>query len=100
MADLSTLIPPHPDLQLDHAFQINERGEITTRGVFSNGDIHSFVLIPCDQNHPGVAGCDYSMVDAATLQPSAPPSAQAPPTTNPPHPIPPRISHHFRSHSV
>ena len=69
MADLITLIPPQPDLQLDHAFQINERGEITVRGVFSNGDIHSFVLIPCDENHPGVEGCDYSLVDAtATSQ--------------------------------
>lgn len=71
MVDLSTLIPPNPDLQLDHAFYINDRGEIAARGVFFNGDIRSLVLIPCDENHPGVAGCDYSMVDAATLQQSA-----------------------------
>jgi len=73
MADLSTLIPPNPDLQLDHAFQINERGEIAVRGVFSNGDIHSFVLIPCDEDHPDVEGCDYDIVDAATAAQSATP---------------------------
>jgi len=72
MVDLRTLIPPHPDLQLDHAFQITDRGEIAVRAVFSNGDIHSFVLIPCDENHPGVEGCDYSLVDprAASQSPA------------------------------
>ena len=66
MVDLSTLIPLNPDLQLDHAFYINDRGEIAVRGVFSNGDIHSFVLIPCDENHRGVEGCDYDLIDAET----------------------------------
>jgi probable HAF family extracellular repeat protein len=64
MVDLGTLIPTNPDLQLDHVFQINDRGEITARGTFSNGDTHAFVLIPCDENHPGVSGCDYDMIDA------------------------------------
>jgi probable HAF family extracellular repeat protein len=73
MVELSTLFTPHSDLQLDHAFQINERGEIAARGTFSNGDTHSLVLIPCDENHPGVAGCDYSLVDAATAARSAAP---------------------------
>jgi len=71
--DLSTLIPPNPDLQLDHAFYINDRGEIAARGVFSNGDTHSLVLIPCDENHANVEGCDYTRVDpTAAVQTSAP----------------------------
>ena len=66
MVDLSTLIPSNPELQLDHAFQINDRGEITARGTFSNGDTHSLVLIPCDEDHPGFSGCDYDLIDAET----------------------------------
>jgi probable HAF family extracellular repeat protein len=73
MVDLSTLISPNPDLQLDHVFQINARGEITARGTFSNGDTHAFVLIPCDEKHPDVSGCDYGLVDASTLTPSEAP---------------------------
>jgi probable HAF family extracellular repeat protein len=65
MVDLNTLIPSNPDLQLTRALYINDRGEIAVQGNFSTGVIHAFVLIPCDENHPGVEGCDYSMVDAA-----------------------------------
>ena len=97
MVDLSTLFPPHPDLQLDHAFFINDRGEIAVRGVFSNGDIHSFVLIPCDENHPSVEGCDYSMVDAATLQQTAPPATQRPAAGIPRSRMPAGMLNHFRS---
>jgi probable HAF family extracellular repeat protein len=96
MVDLSTLFPPHPDLQLDHAFFINDRGEIAVRGVFSNGDTHSLVLIPCDENHPGVEGCDYNTVDAATLQQSAAPATQRPAAGNP-RGVPAGMSNRFRS---
>jgi probable HAF family extracellular repeat protein len=64
MLDLNTLIPSNPGLQLGFAAYINDRGEIAAVGTLSNGDIHAFVLIPCDENHPGVEGCDYSLVNA------------------------------------
>jgi probable HAF family extracellular repeat protein len=97
MVDLSTLIPPNPDLQLDHAFYINDRGEIAARGTFSNGDTHSLLLIPCDENHPGVEGCDYSIVDAATLQQSATPSTEHPATGTPHGRMPAGMLNRFRS---
>jgi probable HAF family extracellular repeat protein len=73
MLDLNTLIPPNPGLQLNWATYVNEAGEIAAIGTLSNGDIHAFVLIPCDENHPEREGCDYSMVDAATAAQSAAP---------------------------
>jgi probable HAF family extracellular repeat protein len=65
--DLNTLIPPGSELNLAVAFSINDHGEINGNGVLSNGDKHAFLLIPCDEDHPGLEGCDYSMLDAATL---------------------------------
>jgi probable HAF family extracellular repeat protein len=85
--DLNTLIPPGSDLQLTVVDWINDRGEIVGRGhdpscPFGDScDGHAYVLIPCDENHPGIAGCDYSLVAAATsaqLQPPQIPQPSAP----------------------
>jgi len=63
MVDLNILITPGSGLQLLIAYSINDRGEIAGDGILANGDTHAFLLIPCDENHPGVEGCDYSLVE-------------------------------------
>jgi len=69
MVDLNNLIPPNSSLSLSAAWNINERGEIVGVGVppgaSTNTDFvgHLFLLIPCDENHPNVEGCDYNLVD-------------------------------------
>jgi probable HAF family extracellular repeat protein len=69
--DLNALIPPNSPLQLTVASLITENGEIVAGGDptgCSDNDScnHSYVLIPCDDDHPGIEGCDYSLVDSAT----------------------------------
>lgn len=61
--DLNELVPPNSVMELSHATLINDRGEITGEGVLPNGDSHGFLLIPCDENHVDVEGCDHSLVD-------------------------------------
>jgi len=66
MVDLNDLVSG-ADMILTGSQSINDRGEITSGlGVLANGDLHVYLLIPCDENHPGVEGCDYSMVEAAS----------------------------------
>jgi hypothetical protein len=64
MTDLNTLIQPGTGYQLTNAININDRGEILAKaaplGFTPNDDAdlgHLALLIPCDENHPGL-DCD------------------------------------------
>jgi probable HAF family extracellular repeat protein len=61
--DLNTVIPPGSPLFLMEAVAINDGGEIAGWGQLADGSIRPFLLIPCDGHHPGIEGCDYSMVE-------------------------------------
>ncbi len=78
--DLNTLIASGSDLLLTIAHNINDRGEIGVGGVTSDGNNHAVLLIPCDEHHPRIEGCDYSMVEAgppASVQPSVRPTRRS-----------------------
>jgi len=63
--DLNTLVSPASTVTFVNAFIINDRGEIAGWGFLATGDPHALLLIPCDEDHPGIEGCDYSLVKAA-----------------------------------
>ena len=71
--DLNVFVPPGSGVILEDVETINDRGEVFGEAFLDNGDSRAFLLIPCDENHPKVEGCDYSMVEApATVaQPTA-----------------------------
>jgi probable HAF family extracellular repeat protein len=78
MVDLNTLVLPGSALSVIGGSVINDRGEIGCVGVLPNGDKHACVLIPCDEDHPNMEGCDYDPVDpAVAAQVLASPLAQA-----------------------
>jgi probable HAF family extracellular repeat protein len=71
IVDLNALIPLGSGLHLGQTFTINDRGEIAGTGSDSSENDHAFLLIPCDEHHPSVDGCDYSLVDSVALPQSA-----------------------------
>jgi probable HAF family extracellular repeat protein len=81
IADLNALIPANSALYVKYAYTINRRGEIAVNGVDVNGNEQAGVLIPCDENHSGLEGCDYNLVDADAAAPENPASAMPRPTT-------------------
>jgi probable HAF family extracellular repeat protein len=81
--DLNTLVLPGASLHLPWAQDINDHGEIAGTGNDANGNGHAFLLIPCDEHHAGVAGCDYSLVDATAATPGSAVSVIEEPTTTP-----------------
>jgi len=66
--DLNALIPLNSGLYLQEATFINNRSEITGFAILPNGDRHVVLLVPCDEDHPAIAGCDYSLVNAGNLR--------------------------------
>lgn len=66
MVNLNHLVVSGADLIVTVALLINDHGEIGCLGHLPNGDTRPCIMIPCDENHPGVEGCDYSLVDANT----------------------------------
>ena len=60
LADLNSLLPPNSNLDLQVAVTINNRGEIAGSGQDAQGNVHAYLLIPCDALHPKEEGCDYS----------------------------------------
>lgn len=72
MIDVNQFVPPGSDITLTEIEQINDRGEMFGIGTLTSGEDRAFLLIPCDDDHPNVAGCDYSLVEASGL--ASPPS--------------------------
>ena len=67
MVDLNSVVQTSDGVQLFLADYINNRGEITAAGVLPNGDNRAYLLIPCDEKHPRVEGCDYTVVEASDV---------------------------------
>jgi len=67
MIDLNIFVPAGSNLTLNDVEQINDRGELFGIGTLADGNSRAFLLIPCDENHPNIEGCDYSMVDQDVL---------------------------------
>ena len=89
MVDLSSLISSGSSLRLVETRAINDRGEIAGIGVPPGCTVidtkcgHAFVLIPCDDDHRGVEGCDYSIVGTADVSNNAAPARQPLPISQP-----------------
>jgi len=92
MLDLNTFVPSGSGLALTQGAFINDSGEILATGVLVNGDFRTVLLIPCDDHHPGVEGCDYDPLNPATLtsRSSSPPISTAATPTAPRRPLTPR----------
>ena len=63
--DLNTLVLSGTTMNVIGAELINDRAEIACTGTtVAVPEEHPCMLIPCDESHPGVEGCDYSLVES------------------------------------
>jgi probable HAF family extracellular repeat protein len=68
---LNTLVTPASDIDVTFPVYINDQGEIVAHAALPNGDIHAIVLVPCDDNHPNLEGCNYGTVAAVSAAPAS-----------------------------
>lgn len=100
MVDLNELVPANSALHIVWAPFINDEGVIGVFANTSNGDLHAALLIPCDENHPDVEGCDYSMVDGSAIAKDAALNVTAQPQQNVKPMLPPEIIRRLMRRSV
>jgi probable HAF family extracellular repeat protein len=103
MVDVNSLVPPGTNLTLVEIEQINDSGEMFGIGTLPDGNNRAFLLIPCGEDHPGIEGCDYGLVDGKTattgistsrgIQTSAPSGQDAPMFRSPANPMLRRFGH-------
>ena len=67
MVDLGTLLSPATDLTGLGAVNINDRGEIAGLGHTATGHDHAILLIPCDENHPGIGAAEEEQIGRMKL---------------------------------
>jgi len=78
IVDVNALVSPASSLTVTNAFDINDSGEIAGYAPLANGDEHAVLLIPCDENHPHLEGCNYQPVESdETAQLAAAPARLA-----------------------
>ena len=53
ITDLNQFVPPSLDVTLFEATFIADGGEISVAGSFPNGDVHTFLLVPCEGRKKG-----------------------------------------------
>ena len=82
--DLNTLLIPGTSTFVTAGIVINDAGEIGCFGLDpGDTEAHACLLIPCDENHPGIEGCDYSLVDPSTAAEVRPVHITEPPAARP-----------------
>jgi len=98
IVDVNTLIIGDASVTVVNAFDINDQGEIAGWGPVPSGDLRAVLLIPCDENHPGIEGCDYNLVDSATTaEVHREEITKAPEVTSQPRLSPAELMARFRS---
>jgi probable HAF family extracellular repeat protein len=64
IVDLNSLVLPGATVHVAGAAAINDRGEIVAAGLPPYGSEHVILLIPCDEDHADVEGCNFETVEA------------------------------------
>ena len=97
MVDLNTLVSSSSGIHVEEAVNINDRGEIAVNGKDVDGNNHAVLLIPCDENHPDVEGCDYGLIEPVIGAPVRPPQVTPAPVASSAKLSPGEMMTRFRS---